>query len=130
MLSKEDVRAAVASIVGEKNMLTGQEDLTCYTYNAGGAAPSPHIPILAAFPSTAEEVSRIVGFCNGNSISIVPRSQGSGLSVNAIPESDNSIILSMAVAVSVEMPLMSVMEALISPVAVDCCSEAVAIART
>jgi len=95
MLSKDEVRAAVASIVGEKNLLTGHEDLTCYTYNAGGAAPSPHIPILAVFPSTAEEVSSIVKLCNSNGISIVPRSQGSGLSVNAIPESDNSIILSM-----------------------------------
>lgn len=67
----------------------------CYTYNAGGAVPSPHVPMLVVFPSTAEEVSRIVGFCNSNGISIVPRAQGSGLSVNAVCESAHSIILSL-----------------------------------
>ena len=86
MLTKEDVRARIASIVGEQNMLTKQEDLVCYTYNAGGAAPSPHLPILVALPGTAEEVAQMAAFCNANKISIVPRSQGSGLSVNAIPE--------------------------------------------
>lgn len=95
MLSKSDVRAAVAGFVGENNLLTGQADLVCYTYNAGGAAPSPHVPMLAVFPSCAEEVSQIVAFCNSNGISIVPRSQGSGLSVNAIPESAYSIVISM-----------------------------------
>lgn len=67
----------------------------CYTYNAGGAVPSPHVPMLAVFPSTAEEVSRIVGFCNSHGISVVPRAQGSGLSVNAVPESGYSIVLSL-----------------------------------
>ena len=57
--------------------------------------PSPHVPMLVVFPSTAEEVSRIVGFCNSNGISIVPRAQGSGLSVNAVCESAHSIILSL-----------------------------------
>ena len=57
--------------------------------------PSPHVPMLVVFPSTAEEVSRIVGFCNSNGISIVPRAQGSGLSVNAVSESAHSIILSL-----------------------------------
>ena len=76
-------------------MLTKQEDLVCYTYNAGGAAPSAFLPILVALPVTAEEVSKIVGFCNEHKISVVTRSQGSGLSVNAITESDYSIIISL-----------------------------------
>ena len=84
MLTKEDVRTHIASFIGEKNMLTKQEDLVCYTYNAGGAAPSAFLPILVALPVTAEEVSKIVGFCNEHKISVVTRSQGSGLSVNAI----------------------------------------------
>ena len=95
MLTKDEVCAAVCSFVGESNVLCKHEDLVCYTYNAGGAAPSPHIPMLVAFPSTAEEVSKIVGFCNSQGISVVPRAQGSGLSVNAIPESANSIIISL-----------------------------------
>lgn len=95
MLTKEDVRTHIASFIGEKNMLTKQEDLVCYTYNAGGAAPSAFLPILVALPVTAEEVSKIVGFCNEHKISVVTRSQGSGLSVNAITESDYSIIISL-----------------------------------
>ena len=87
MLTKDEVCAAVCSFVGENNVLCKHEDLVCYTYNAGGAAPSPHVPMLVAFPATADEVSKIVGFCNSQGISIVPRAQGSGLSVNAIPES-------------------------------------------
>lgn len=95
MLNKEEVRARMGSFVGQENILIKQEDLICYTYNAGGAAPSSYLPILVALPGTAEEVSKVVAFCNQNKISIVPRSQGSGLSVNAIPESDCSIIISM-----------------------------------
>lgn len=95
MLTKEDIRTHIASFIGEKNMLTKQEDLVCYTYNAGGAAPSAFLPILVALPVTAEEVSKIVGFCNEHKISVVTRSQGSGLSVNAITESDYSIIISL-----------------------------------
>ena len=95
MLTKEDVRTHITSFIGEKNMLTKQEDLVCYTYNAGGAAPSAFLPILVALPVTAEEVSKIVGFCNEHKISVVTRSQGSGLSVNAITESDYSIIISL-----------------------------------
>ena len=87
VLTKDEVCAAVCSFVGENNVLCKHEDLVCYTYNAGGAAPSPHVPMLVAFPATADEVSKIVGFCNSQGISIVPRAQGSGLSVNAIPES-------------------------------------------
>lgn len=95
MLTKEDIRTHIAAFIGEKNMLTKQEDLVCYTYNAGGAAPSAFLPILVALPVTAEEVSKIVGFCNEHKISVVTRSQGSGLSVNAITESDYSIIISL-----------------------------------
>ena len=95
MLTKEDIRTHIAAFIGEKNMLTKQEDLVCYTYNAGGAAPSAFLPILVALPITAEEVSKIVGFCNEHKISVVTRSQGSGLSVNAITESDYSIIISL-----------------------------------
>ncbi len=95
MLTKEDIRTHIAAFIGEKNMLTKQEDLVCYTYNAGGAAPSAFLPILVALPVTAEEVSKIVSFCNEHKISVVTRSQGSGLSVNAITESDYSIIISL-----------------------------------
>ena len=95
MLTKEEVRTHIASFIGEKNMLAKQEDLVCYTYNAGGAAPAPFLPILVALPVTAEEVSKIVGFCNEHKIAVVSRSQGSGLSVNAVPESDYSIIVSL-----------------------------------
>ena len=95
MLKKEEVRERIGSFIGQDNILTKQEDLICYTYNAGGAAPSLYLPILVALPGTAEEVSKIAAFCNQHKISIVPRSQGSGLSINAIPESDSSIIISM-----------------------------------
>ncbi len=56
MLNKEEVRARIGSFVGQENILIKQEDLICYTYNAGGVAPSSYLPILVALPGTAEEV--------------------------------------------------------------------------
>ncbi len=84
----------ITAIVGEAHVDSRPEEMVCYTYNAGGAAPSPYAPCLAVFPESVEQVSRILRYCFDNEISVVTRAQASGLSVNAIPESERCIILS------------------------------------
>ena len=78
-------------------------------------------------------VAIVTGASTGVGLGIAKELYAQGLTVVITARERHGIEAAargMAVAVSVEMPLMSVMEALISPVAVDCCSEAVAIART
>jgi len=91
---KKEVISALTEIVGEDNILTSKCDLECYTYNAGGGVPSTCLPMACMLPNSVEQVSRILTYCNEHSIAVVTRCMASGLSVNAIPESENSIILS------------------------------------
>ncbi|WP_207260746.1 FAD-linked oxidase C-terminal domain-containing protein [Desulfovibrio sp. Huiquan2017] len=86
---------ALTKVVGPDNILTGKEDLIGYTYNAGGAAPSAVLPAAAVIPENTEQVSAVVRFANENRLPVLVRGQGSGLSVNVIPERDESIVICM-----------------------------------
>lgn len=72
----------ITDIVGKENVLTSPEDRKCYSYDArtDGAVPD-----LVIFPSSAEEVSRILVLANKHLIQVIPRGQGTGLTGGSIP---------------------------------------------
>ena len=81
------------SIVGAASVLTKPEDIIPYSFD--GTAALRQVPAAVVFPQTTEDVSRCVQFAGAQSIAIVTRGSGTGLSGGSIP-SVGSVVLCMA----------------------------------
>jgi glycolate oxidase len=83
----------LATIVGADSVLTKPEDIIPYSFD--GTAALRSVPAAVVFPQTTDDVSRCVKFAVAQSIPIVARGSGTGLSGGSIP-SDGSIVLCLA----------------------------------
>src|SRR5690606_25361521 len=68
-------------IVGELYV----DDTAIENYASDATEQLKFLPDVVLKPSTAEEVSQIVKYCNENSLPITPRGAGTGLSGGALP---------------------------------------------
>jgi glycolate oxidase len=82
----------LVEIVGQQNLLTGPEDLFLYGYDA--SLPE-HQPEMVAFAPTTEAVAQILSLAAEESVPVVPRGAGTGLSGGAVPV-QGGIALSLA----------------------------------
>ena len=81
----------LVSIFGQENVLTEREDLIAYSYDA---SPVEIEPEAVVFPTTTEQVSKLMKLAYREEITVTPRGQGSGLSGGSIPFK-SGIVLSM-----------------------------------
>lgn len=72
----------IVRAVGKENVLSSPEERKCYSYDARNEGV---IPDLVVFPSSAEEVSKILKLANRHRFPVIPRGQGSGLTGGSIP---------------------------------------------
>lgn len=72
----------IIKIVGKENTLTSPEERKCYSFDArtDGA-----IPDLVVFPTSAQDVSKLLLLANKYRFPVIPRGQGSGLTGGSIP---------------------------------------------
>lgn len=80
-----------------KNILNPEKvitDMTDYDDYCHDATPEYNIPIAIVFAEDENDIKETVKFCNKNSVPIVVRGAGTGLSGGCVP-SDGSIILSL-----------------------------------
>jgi glycolate oxidase len=82
----------LAEIVGPQGLLTDDDDLFVYAYDA--SFPE-HRPDAVVFPRTVGAVSQIMALASEESIPVVPRGAGTGLSGGAVPV-QGGIALSLA----------------------------------
>jgi glycolate oxidase len=87
-----DLLEKVKKIVGEKFVFTDQESLEHYSHDE--TEDFRFYPDVVVKPSTAEEISEIVKFCNEFKIPLTPRGAGTGLSGGALPI-HKGVVLSM-----------------------------------
>jgi glycolate oxidase len=80
------------SIVGAASVLTQPEDIIPYSFD--GTAALRQLPAAVVFPQTTEDVSRCVQFAGAQSLAIVTRGSGTGLSGGSVPSS-GSVVLCM-----------------------------------
>ena len=59
------------------------------------AAPKDAAPLGAAYPSTVEEVSQILAWCNANAVPVVPQGGMTGLVGGGVPTATPALIVSM-----------------------------------
>lgn len=69
---------------------TTPEDLICYGFDASGIEASPSAVV---WPTNTEDVVKVMRYAYENSISVVPRGAGTGMTAGAVP-SKGAIILS------------------------------------
>jgi len=74
MLKKKIIQK-LTKIVGEENILTSTEDLTCYSYDA---VNQKFLPEAVVFPGSAEEVAAVLKLANHEQFAVIPRGAGSG----------------------------------------------------
>ena len=75
--------AVIKSIVGEENIITGDAGLEKYSHDE--TEDLHYYPEVVVKPSTPQEVSALLRFCNENIIPVTPRGAGTGLSGGALP---------------------------------------------
>jgi glycolate oxidase len=69
-------------IFGKDNVLTDQEDMIAYSYDAAHIEVQPEAVV---FPQTTAQVSQLMRLAYREKIPVTPRGQGSGLSGGSVP---------------------------------------------
>ncbi|MDP4160538.1 MAG: FAD-binding protein, partial [Bacillota bacterium] len=92
MLAREVLQELI-EVLGRENVLTEQEDLLTYAYDAT-AAMKHHKPDVVVTPLSTEQVAEIVKISIRHNVPIYPRGSGTNLSGGTIPI-EGGIVLSM-----------------------------------
>lgn len=77
--------AELKSILGERNLITDPEKLIPYSQDEVTDERYHHLPEVAVFPETKEQVVEIMKLANREMIPVTPRGAGTGLAAGAIP---------------------------------------------
>lgn len=83
--------AAFKKIVGDQYVLTGKEDLLCYSYDA--TPGYSHMPDIVISPANTEEVSKVLALANAEKIPVYPRGSGTNLSAGTVPMKGGIVLL-------------------------------------
>lgn len=70
-----------------------REDLLCYSYDASYA--EARLPLAVVWPRKADEVARVLRQAGEQSLSVIPRGAGTGMSGATVPRGSDSIVLSL-----------------------------------
>ncbi|MDJ0622733.1 MAG: FAD-linked oxidase C-terminal domain-containing protein [Desulfocapsaceae bacterium] len=81
----------LVAIFGKEHVLTANEDMIAYSYDAAHAEIKPEAVVFA---TTTEQVSQLMKLAYRENIPVTPRGQGSGLSGGSIPL-QQGIVLAM-----------------------------------
>lgn len=92
-LSTAEIRARLATIVGEKYVLTETVDTDPYLKEPRGLFVGTTPAVVE--PKTTAEVSAILAFANDNGLKIVPQGGNTGLVGGQIPIDGSEIVLSL-----------------------------------
>lgn len=94
LADNEQTVAALAEIVGPAACLTGATDTQSYTTDYRGLYRGEAIAVL--LPSSTDEVSRILAYCDAHRISVVPQGGNTSLMGGAVPESTGiSVVINL-----------------------------------
>ena len=87
VISKKDtIVRNLKKIINPEHVLDHQDELKPYETDALSAYKQK--PLIVVFPENAEQVSKILSYCNEERIKVVPRGAGTGLSGGALPLED------------------------------------------
>ncbi len=94
MIQGENIKNALIEVLinisGSENVFTDAESLHRYGHDETEKLNYP--PDVIVKPSSAEEISKILKYCNENLIPVTPRGAGTGLSGGAIPRNGGVVV--------------------------------------
>jgi len=90
---RAEIAAALRRIVPGEGVIDSASEMRPYESDGLTAYRQP--PMLVVLPETTEQVSRILRYCYGEGIKVVPRGAGTSLSGGALPLADG-VLLGMA----------------------------------
>jgi glycolate oxidase len=90
---RAEIAVALRCIVPGEGVIDSANEMRPYESDGLTAYRQP--PMLVVLPETAEQVSRILRYCHGEGIKVVPRGAGTSLSGGALPLADG-VLLGMA----------------------------------
>ena len=82
---------AFKKIVGDQYVLTGKEELLCYSYDA--TPGYSHMPDVVILPGNTAEVSKVLALANSEKIPVYPRGSGTNLSAGTVPMQGGIVLL-------------------------------------
>ncbi|MCU0572490.1 MAG: FAD-binding protein [Syntrophobacteraceae bacterium] len=80
----------IIGIVGSGHVLTGPEEMVCYSYDASRIQVCP---ACVAFPGSAREVSEILVLANREGLPVHPRGAGSGMVGASVPSEEGLVLV-------------------------------------
>jgi glycolate dehydrogenase FAD-linked subunit len=86
---QENLKLAFSDIVGPSNFTDQLIDLISYSYDA---SDHDHRPEAALWPTTTDQVSKILSLANEHRIPITPRGAGTGLAGAAVPNQGGLVL--------------------------------------
>src|SRR5437867_2574946 len=90
---RDRIVKALSAIVPGEGVIASEAAMR--PYETDGLTAYRCLPMVVVLPSTTEQVSRILAFCHGEGIKVVPRGAGTSLSGGALPLTDG-VLLGMA----------------------------------
>lgn len=87
---RPDILRDIGVLLPKDSLIHTKEELKAYETDALTAYR--RVPLAVALPTTTEEVSAVLAYCNRNGVKVVPRGAGTSLAGGAIPQEDAIVI--------------------------------------
>src|SRR6516225_2224468 len=87
---RERIVAALRAIVPGEGVIVSEREMRAY--ESDGLTAYRQLPMVVVLPETTEQVSRVLRFCHGEGIKVVPRGAGTSLSGGALPLADGVLL--------------------------------------
>ncbi|NLL18620.1 MAG: FAD-binding protein [Clostridia bacterium] len=93
-MSKKQLIQELVEALGQENVITEQEDLVCYSFDATPDVPNP-LPDVVVTPTCTEEVAKVVTIALKYKTPIYPRGSGTNLCGGTVPLKGGIVLLSL-----------------------------------
>src|SRR6516162_11246399 len=87
---RAEIVAALRAIVPGEGVIDSADELRVYESDGLTAYRQP--PMVAVLPDSTEQVSKVLKYCHGQGIKVVPRGSGTSLSGGALPLADGVLL--------------------------------------
>jgi len=88
---RAEIVRALRGIVPGEGVIDDSDALR--VYESDGLTAYRQIPMIAVLPSTTEQVSQVLAYCNEQAVKVVPRGAGTSLSGGALPLADGVLLV-------------------------------------
>jgi glycolate oxidase len=90
---RAEILDGLSRLVAREALIVSEDERRAF--ETDGLTAYRQMPLAVVLPSTTEEVSAVMRFCNENGVKVVPRGAGTSLAGGAIPQED-AIVLGVA----------------------------------